>query len=57
MGHEKSRKARPIGSLTIVHLAKSVNKKLIICIKENHSLSTLHIYQMKIQRFIGVQFY
>jgi len=27
MGHEKSRKARPIGSLTIVHLAKSGNKK------------------------------
>jgi len=27
MGHGKSGKARPIGSLTIVHLAKSGNKK------------------------------
>jgi len=26
IGHEKFREARPIGSLTIVHLAKSGNK-------------------------------
>ena len=27
MGHEKLRETRPIGSLMIVHLAKSGNKK------------------------------
>jgi len=26
MGHEKFRESRPIGSLTLVHLAKSGNK-------------------------------
>jgi hypothetical protein len=26
MGHEKLKKSRPIGSLTIIHLAKSGNK-------------------------------
>ena len=30
IGHEKLREAWPIGSLTIVHLAKSGNKKVII---------------------------